>query len=89
MTSTITSKGQVTVPKKFRDYLGLKAGAAVDFSLGPHGEVVVRAAEEPGTHRSKGRFDHLRGTLDTGQDTDALMALLRGYDTDAHDPGLE
>lgn len=89
MTSTITSKGQVTVPKKFRDYLGLKAGAAVEFSLGPHGEVVVRPAAESSTHRGKGRFSHLRGTLDTEYDTDALMTLLRGYDTDAHDPGLE
>jgi AbrB family looped-hinge helix DNA binding protein len=34
MTSTLTSKGQVTVPKKIRDYLGLQPGSTVAFSLG-------------------------------------------------------
>ncbi|MDN5850506.1 MAG: AbrB/MazE/SpoVT family DNA-binding domain-containing protein [Nitrococcus sp.] len=89
MASTLTSKGQVTVPKKFRDYLGLKPGAAVDFSLGPQGEVIVRAAAAPKPQHRKGRFAHLRGTLDTGQTTDALMASLRDYDADARDPGLK
>jgi AbrB family looped-hinge helix DNA binding protein len=31
--STITSKGQITVPKEVRDVLGLKAGDKVDFRL--------------------------------------------------------
>jgi AbrB family looped-hinge helix DNA binding protein len=29
--TTVTSKGQVTVPKAVRDYLGIKAGSAVTF----------------------------------------------------------
>ncbi|WP_232420125.1 AbrB/MazE/SpoVT family DNA-binding domain-containing protein [Nitrosococcus watsonii] len=35
MATILTRKGQVTVPKKIRDYLGLRPGSAVDFSLGP------------------------------------------------------
>jgi len=31
--STITSKGQITVPKEVRDVLGLKSGDKVDFRL--------------------------------------------------------
>jgi len=31
--STITSKGQITVPKEVRDVLGLKTGDRVDFRL--------------------------------------------------------
>lgn len=90
MISTLTSKGQVTLPKKFRDYLGLKPGATVDFSLDAHGEVIVRPGQVAKARRGKGRFAHLRGTLETGgRDTDALMALLRGYDSDARDPGLK
>lgn len=88
MQSNLTSKGQVTVPKKFRDYLGLQPGAAVEFAFGPRGEVVVRAAQRlkaPAKTRHLGR---LRGVLDTGRSTDELMALLRGYDADAADPGL-
>lgn len=89
MISTLTSKGRVTAPKKFRHYLGLKPGAAVDFSPGAHGEAIVRPAAISEPRCDKGRFAHLRGTLDTGCDTDALMALLRGYDADARDPGLK
>jgi len=89
MASTLTSKGQVTLPKKFRDYLGLRPGAAVDFSLGAHGEVIVSPAAPAQRNRGKRRFDALRGTLDTGMTTDALMSLLRGYDADARDPGLK
>jgi AbrB family looped-hinge helix DNA binding protein len=89
MTSTLTSKGQVTLPKKFRDYLGLRPGSAVGFSLGTHGEVIVSPADAVRPRRGKRRFDALRGSLDTGKSTDALMSLLRGYDADARDPGLK
>lgn len=89
MISTMTSKGQVTVPKKFRDYLGLESGAGVDFSLGPRGEVIVRASAIPKPRVGEGRFAHLRGTLAIRRNTDALMALLRDYDADSNDPGLK
>ena len=89
MTSTMTSKGQVTVPKRLRDHLGLKPGAKVEFELRAEGEVVVRAARPGRTRRRRrSRFSKLRGTLETGMTTDELMGLLRGYDEDAKDPGL-
>ncbi|MGH8232707.1 MAG: AbrB/MazE/SpoVT family DNA-binding domain-containing protein [Rhodanobacteraceae bacterium] len=87
--TTITSKGQVTVPKKFRDYLGLQPGSEVEFTLGQHGEVIVTPATAARRRSRKGRLDNLRATLDTGKSTDALMQLLRGYDSDARDPGLK
>ncbi len=31
MATNLTSRGQITVPKEVRDYLGLKPGAAVTF----------------------------------------------------------
>lgn len=89
MNSTITSKGQVTLPKKFRDYLGLQPGSTVVFSLGAHGEVIVSPVDIAKPRRGKRRFDALRGKLDTGKTTDALMSLLRDYDADARDPGLK
>lgn len=88
MTSTMTSKGQVTVPKRLRDYLGLEPGAEVEFELRPEGDVVVRPARRSRPKRRPGRFAKLRGTLKTGMTTDDLMRLLRGYDEDAKDPGL-
>ena len=88
MTSTMTSKGQVTVPKRLRDYLGLEPGDEVEFELRPEGDVVVRPARAHARQRGPGRFAKLRGTLKTGKTTDELMRLLRGYDEDAKDPGL-
>jgi AbrB family looped-hinge helix DNA binding protein len=33
MAATVTSKGQVTIPKRVRDQLGLRAGSKVEFVL--------------------------------------------------------
>ncbi|MDZ7808340.1 MAG: AbrB/MazE/SpoVT family DNA-binding domain-containing protein [Gracilimonas sp.] len=40
-TATITSKGQVTIPKKIRDKLGLKPGDKVDFEVNDKGKLEV------------------------------------------------
>jgi len=42
-TATLTSKGQLTLPKKIRDHLKVATGDAVDFVIGADGEVRVRA----------------------------------------------
>jgi antitoxin PrlF len=42
MLATLTSKGQVTLPKEIRDALALESGAKLDFSLQPDGSVNVR-----------------------------------------------
>ena len=79
MSTTLTSKGQVTIPKKVRDALNLKPGCAVEFSVNCDGEVVL--------HKLKGqagsgvdRFEAARGKADIKWRTDELMALLRGED---------
>jgi AbrB family looped-hinge helix DNA binding protein len=41
MEAAITAKGQATIPKPVRDYLGLKAGDKVKFFLHPDGTVVL------------------------------------------------
>ncbi len=46
MQTTITSKGQVTIPRDLRQYLGLKQGMAVTFAIeGDH--ITLRAAPAP------------------------------------------
>jgi AbrB family looped-hinge helix DNA binding protein len=77
MSTTVTSKGQVTIPKAVRDRLNLKPGHAVDFSLTPEGQVVLTKAGKKGAAR-KSRFDSLRGTMKSDMTTDEIMALLRG-----------
>ncbi len=44
-TATVTSKGQITLPKEVREHLGLKRGDRVDFSIDPQGDVHVRATK--------------------------------------------
>lgn len=41
-TSTITSKGQVTIPKDIRDSLLLHSGDKIDFTVTDQGEVLLR-----------------------------------------------
>ena len=42
-TSTVTSKGQITLPKAIRDRLGVETGDEVDFVANERGDIVVRA----------------------------------------------
>jgi AbrB family looped-hinge helix DNA binding protein len=42
MTVTVTSKGQVTVPKQVRDRLGIKPGSTVDFEVAEDGRAFLR-----------------------------------------------
>jgi AbrB family looped-hinge helix DNA binding protein len=41
MESTITSKGQTTIPKQMRDHLGVKPGDRLKFFIDPYGHVVI------------------------------------------------
>jgi antitoxin PrlF len=41
MESTITAKGQATIPKAIREYLGVKPGDRIKFFLHPNGSVVL------------------------------------------------
>ncbi len=40
--TTLTSKGQTTIPKDIREGLGMKAGDQMTFTLLPDGSVVMR-----------------------------------------------
>lgn len=44
MTSTLTSKGQTTIPKDIRERLGLKPGDKIDFVVDDDGRVYLVAA---------------------------------------------
>ena len=43
-TSTLTSKGQTTIPKEVRDHLQLQSGDQIDFVIQNDGSVIVRPA---------------------------------------------
>ena len=76
MTVTVTSKGQVTVPKQVRDRLGIKPGSKVDFEVAEDGRAFLRKVGKRTVKPS--RFERMRGTATSGLTTDAIMALSRG-----------
>jgi antitoxin PrlF len=43
-TSTMSTKGQIVLPKEVRDFLELRPGDRVDFVVRDNGEVVIRPA---------------------------------------------
>jgi antitoxin PrlF len=76
MATNLTTKGQVTVPKKVRDYLGLKAGAPVTFQRLDSGEIVIRAAKVAAKARVS-KFAKLRGRATVRMKTEDILALTR------------
>jgi AbrB family looped-hinge helix DNA binding protein len=77
MATTLTSKGQVTIPKHIREALRLHPGTVVEFAVNDAGELVIHPARAPrGTPAD--RFDAARGSADVKWRTDDLMKLLRG-----------
>jgi antitoxin PrlF len=82
--SRMTRKGQVTIPKRIRDYLGLKPGSEVKFQYAGDGKFVVKTAE--GAKTEDERLDRalaaLRGSAGPGMSTDEVMRLTRGWGED-------
>jgi antitoxin PrlF len=79
MTTTMTVKGQVTIPKKVRQALQLAPGDGVEFAVNSDGQVIVqKAGAKPSNKRA--RFESARGKAQVKWRTDELMALLRGSD---------
>ena len=80
MASIVNSKGRVTIPKKVRDRLGIRAGSTVAFDLNDSGEVVLRCvAQADGQPASvpASRFAKLRGRATVKMRTEEIMALTR------------
>jgi AbrB family looped-hinge helix DNA binding protein len=86
MTTTITVKGQVTLPKKVREAAGLKPGDKVEVRAAASGGVYI---EKPGTSESyRERLDALaKKRLIRGITTDEFMKMMRG--DPAEDPPLK
>jgi len=79
MATTMTSKGQVTIPKRVREALRLAPGDSVDFAVDPTGQVVLQRVAPKSTAK-RDRFESARGKAQVKWRTDELMALLRGDD---------
>jgi AbrB family looped-hinge helix DNA binding protein len=82
MSTKMTTKGQVTIPKRIRDTLGIGPGSEVEFGVDELGRIVILEVDRqsPRSRRERDRFDRARGRATVKWRTDELMALLRGED---------
>jgi antitoxin PrlF len=80
MPTRLTSKGQVTIPKNVRDYLGLKSGATVSFERLGSGEIVLRPTRRT-AKPTRSVFAKLRGRATVTMNTEEILALTRALET--------
>ena len=78
MATQLTSKGQVTIPKAIRDYLGLGVGSRVAFERLPGGDVVLRPAVDRVAEPGAGPYARLRGAATVRMTTEQILSLTRG-----------
>jgi antitoxin PrlF len=79
--TTVTAKGQVTLPKHVRQAAGIKPGDRVDVQATASGGVYI---EKPGTRRAyEARLQALakRRLIRGGMTTDEFMEFSRGEST--------
>jgi antitoxin PrlF len=71
MKARLSEKGQITIPKKLRDRLGVRPGDELDFEV-EHGRLVATKVvpQDP--------FDRLYGSLKLPMSVDAFIDELRG-----------
>jgi antitoxin PrlF len=77
MTTTVTSKGQVTLPKAVREAAGIKPGDRVDVEATASGGVYIAKPGSRGKYRK--RLEALaKRRLVRGISTDEFMKFIRG-----------
>ena len=72
----ITSKGQVTIPQKIRERLGLLPHTEVTFEIDGNA-VRIRKAGKRDTGRGRGLIRRMRGRSSVRMSTDEIMSLTR------------
>ena len=80
MLGTLTSKGQITLPKAIRDKLGLDAGSQLQFTLLPDNTILARAIK-PDVRSVRGL---LKSPLRQSPGVEAEDAGLAGMLADKH-----
>ena len=73
-TATVTSKGQITIPKEIRDRLRLRPGDKIGFNVDQKGNIrVVKPIDPAALDKWMGYLKHLKGL-----DPDDLVREMRG-----------
>jgi len=73
----LTRKGQVTIPRQYREQYGLHPHTEVEFAAVEEGILIRPAASERCKHLARG-LEKVRGCADTGLTSDEILKLTRG-----------
>ena len=73
MFATLTSKGQITLPKEIRDRLGLDAGSMLDFQILEDNTITARSVK-PDARRIRGLLKSPRSVPLTVQQMDQAIS---------------
>lgn len=86
MATTVTSKGQVTIPKHVREAMNIKPGTKVAIELSGEDEAILRKVRP--AEKRPDRFDRALGAAEIKWHgtTDEYMEFIRGYNDD---PGFK
>lgn len=68
----VTERGQVTIPKRLRERLGIRPGEVLEFDERGDGVLTIRKTS------GRGALDAVYGALPLDRSTDELIAELRG-----------
>ncbi len=81
MATRVTTKGQVTIPKRVRDHLGIRPGTAVEFDVAADGRIVLKKAGRKRTGTDWARRVAVARRIPTlGLSTEEIMRMTRGDD---------
>lgn len=72
--TSVTSKGQVTIPMELRQRLGIRQGSRIEFSLvGDHVEMRIKSSPSGETNRGFGMLKSKRAAVPTDFDPATLL----------------
>ena len=73
----ITSKGQVTIPRRIREEMGLLPNTEVEFVVDGSSVRIVKVESVKGESRGRRLIRHLRAKTTVSMSTDEILALTR------------
>ena len=74
--ATLTTKGQLTVPKEIREYLNLSSGDKIEFVISEKGKAIMKPVSQKVDNLYGRLFDESRVAVTTEEMKESIAKLL-------------